>query len=378
MTRITKLNVAIGVLRLGLGLGLGLGLATGCTRPAESRAGKELDVGTAELTDATVTVVDGLAAVRALTDRHLELWAGAPAIDVVIELGPTASGPWTLLARNTLRDAELTLDGTAVPRVTTDQSTLTVAAFDLVLTAGPHQLRIAPPDANTVEPFRVAAMADIQTALPEVDDVFRQIDTVPDARFVVAMGDITQRAKVEEFDQFERQLETLDIPYYTTLGNHELWGPPERYFDRYGRASFHFVFKGAAFTFVDSGDAGLDPIVEEWLDGWLAQSRDQLHVFLTHIPPVDPIGVRYGSFRSTRDGYRLIERLVEGKVDLALYGHIHTYYPYANAGIPSYISGGGGADPMRFDGIDRHFLEVTLDPGAGVVRGVVVHLVDNH
>lgn len=349
-----------------------------CTRPAESRATQELDVGAAALTDATVTVVDGLAAIRTLIDRHVELWASAPAIDVIIECNATSAGPWTILARNTLHDSVLVLDGVTVLRGVTADSTPTVAAFAIALSPGPHQLRIAPPDADTIEPFHIVAMADIQTALPEVDDLFDAIDTVPDARFVVAMGDITERAEVSEFEQFDRQLRALAIPYYTTLGNHELWADPARFFDRYGRASFHFEFKGAAFTFVDSGDAGLDPLVEQWLDGWLAQARDQLHVFLTHIPPIDPIGVRYGSFRSTADGYRLIDRLVAGNVDLALYGHIHTYFPYTNAGIRSYISGGGGADPMKFDGIDRHFLEIALDPGAGTVGDVVVHRVANH
>jgi 3',5'-cyclic-AMP phosphodiesterase len=199
------------------------------------------------------------------------------------------------------------------------------------------------------------------------------------------MGDLTERGELEEYDLFERQLETLRIPYYTTLGNHELWADSARYFDRFGRASFQFMFKGVAFTFVDSGDADLDPLVEQWLDGWLANARDQPHVFLTHIPPIDPVGFRYGAFRSTRDGHRLLARLVEGNVDLTLYGHIHTYEKFENAGIPAYISGGGGAAPMRFDGIDRHFLVVELNPTAAFgalplgdpgIGAVEVHRVD--
>ena len=186
---------------IALAVTIGIGAGSACTRPAESRAEKELDVGAAELTDATVTVTDGLAAVRALSDHHVELWAGAPTIELVVETGPTAAGRWAVVARNTLRDAVLTLDGAPIERIDTPDSTLTVAVFDIVLTPGPHQIRIAPPDVDVVEPFHVAAMADIQTALPEVDDVFKAIDAVPDARFVVAMGDITQRAKVEEFEE---------------------------------------------------------------------------------------------------------------------------------------------------------------------------------
>ena len=96
-------------------------------------------------------------------------------------------------------------------------------------------------------------------------------------------------------------------------------------------------------------------------------------------PPIDPVGTRAAAFRSTRDGNRLLSRLVGGRVDLTPYGHIHTYVAYENAGIPAYISGGGGAEPLRGDGIDRHFLVIEVDPasGGGVapggILGVEVH-----
>ncbi|WP_437599859.1 hypothetical protein WMF28_44240 [Sorangium sp. So ce590] len=35
-----------------------------------------------------------------------------------------------------------------------------------------------------------------------------------------------------------------------------------------------------------------------------------------------------------------------------------------NAGIPAYISGGGGSRPERFDQLGRHFLVVDADPAA--------------
>jgi len=234
-------------------------------------------------------------------------------------------------------------------------------------------------------------MADIQTAMPEVDDVFRAISAVPDARFVVAMGDITERAEDDEYDLFERQLAYLRIPYFTTLGNHELWSAPEHFFERFGRASFQFWFKDVAFTFADTGDAAIDPLVDAWLTGWLGKARRKTHVFLTHIPPIDPVGIRYGGFRSTRDGQKLLGELSDGLVDLTLYGHIHTFIEFANAGIPAFISGGGGAQPMKLDGIDRHFLVVTFDATRtdavpllddvqglpGGVRKVELHRVDD-
>jgi 3',5'-cyclic-AMP phosphodiesterase len=337
---------------------LAAGAAAACIRPGEDRARDELDVGVAALADADVAVAGGLAAVRALADHRLELWAQSPVLDIRLSLLDTAAGDWTITIRNATADAVLTAGGATYPRQAGDRPT--VATFRVPLGAGAHALRVAPPDADLPGSFRVAALADIQTALPTVHEVFAAINAVPDLRFVVGMGDLTDRGQLEEYDLYERQLEVLEIPFYTTIGNHELWGDHMRFLGRFGRASFQFQFKGVAFTFADSGDAGLDPLVEEWVDGWLADARELPHVFLTHMPPVDPLGIRYGSFRSTRDGRRLLSRLVEGGVDLTLYGHIHTLVEYDNAGIPAFISGGGGADPMVLDGIDRHFLVVEL------------------
>ena len=337
-----------------------------CVRPGEERARDELDVGHAAAADAIVDVTDGLAVVRALSDHALDLWCSAPVIELSLTGDP---GDWTIVAQNVVADAELVIDGRTVAREPGDRRT--VASFRVSLDAGPHALRIAPPDASITAPFRAVAMADIQTALPVVNEMFAKINETG-ARFVIAMGDITDRGDLDEYELFDRQLFTLDIPFYTTLGNHELWGGTDRFFARYGRASFHFDFKGTAFTFADSGDAGLDPLVETWVDGWLAQSRDQPHVFLTHIPPIDPVGIRYGAFRSNRDGYRLLARLAEAKVDLQLYGHIHTLIEYEDAGIPAYISGGGGAQPMRGDGIDRHFLVIDFEDNQQTVNVVRV------
>lgn len=346
-------------------------LVAACTRPAEERALQELEVGRAAAGSTAIEVVDGLATVRALEDGAVELWCNAPAIAFTLT---GDGGALVVTARNVLGDATLAVDGVELARVPADDLPATAARFVVPgLAPGGHAFRLAPPDADLPGPFRVAAMADIQTALPTVDEVFAVIAATPDVRFVVAMGDITERGTVDEYDLFERQLLALPVPFYTTLGNHELWGPPERWFGRYGRASFQFSWRGVAFTFVDSGDAGLDPLVEEWLDGWLLAARDRPHVFLTHIPPIDPVGARYGGFRSSRDGYRLLERLAAGGVDLTLYGHIHTSIVFENAGIPAFISGGGGAQPMRGDGIDRHFLTVDFD-GEGHQRVSVVRV----
>jgi 3',5'-cyclic AMP phosphodiesterase CpdA len=253
-----------------------------------------------------------------------------------------------------------------------------VRAWKVTLPAtGAVTITIAPPDTDDRSAWRFAAMADIQTALPEVNEVFEVISLDDSIRFVISMGDITQWGNASEYGLYEEQLATLDVPYYATIGNHELFGDPAEWLRRFGRFNVHFDFRGVAFSLVDSGSATIDPIVHAALDGWLDEASDRIHVFATHYPPLGPRDVRgESSFASQREAARLLDRLAAGRVDLTLYGHVHTYSEFENAGIPAHISGGGGALPVAFDGISRHFLVVDVDPAADTVTDVEVVRVD--
>jgi len=180
--------------------------------------------------------------------------------------------------------------------------------------------------------------------------------------------------KVFEYDLLLEQLRELPVPYFTTIGNHELAQATHRWSEYFGRHTVHFEFKGVVYSLVDTGNATIDPIVYEWLDAWLDEASDRVHIYGQHYPPIDPVGMRQGSMRSRKEAAMLLSRLSRGQVDVTFYGHIHSYYAYENAGIPAYISGGGGAWPERWDGVGRHFLSVDVDPDTGVERVALVRV----
>jgi Icc protein len=361
---------------------------TGCLRLGEERALSDLEVGVAAGDAVTVAVDDGLAHVREVvagdadTPGRITLWGSAPAFSLA--LGADVDRTWELTVLNCMPDAQLTAQ--VAGEVTADVVDLpgprpTVRRWQVTLRGRPGaaeaRLRVAPPDAGTLAPgesWRFAVMGDIQRALGQVDDVFERINEDPSIRFVASTGDLVQSGDIAEYTLLERQLEVLDVPYFSTIGNHELFGDHERWRVRFGRFNLHFRFKGAVFSLVDSGNSSVDPLVYEWLDAWLDAARDEVHLFFTHYPAVDPVGVRAGSLRSAAEAQKLLGRLAEGRVDVTFYGHIHSYYAFANAGIPAFISGGGGAIPERWDGIGRHFL--TVDIAAGSVQTVGVVRVD--
>jgi Icc-related predicted phosphoesterase len=337
-----------------------------CARPAEERAERDRSVGQARGESLAVAVKDGLAAVRALEAARLVLWGSAPSYEFTLTSAERTSV--TVELQNCLSDAELVaLEPSEIMLTEEPSGRPTRRLFTVELPAGASRLRVAAPDADDAGPFRFALLSDVQEAIDRVSDIFERLNLEPDVRFLLGAGDLTERGSVEELERYQRELEALDVPYFTTLGNHELGQSPSRYHDYFGRGNFQFGFRGVSFTLLDSASATLDPIVYGWLDGWLKAAENRVHVVSMHIPPLDPIGVRNGAFASRPEAAKLLAKLAEGNVDLTVYGHIHSYYSFENAGIQAYISGGGGAIPERFDDVGRHFLVFDIHAEQGVV-----------
>lgn len=339
----------------------------GCMRPAEERARQDELVGYAEDASWSVRVTGGHAVVRALEPGRVSLWASAPRLQLTLRAIAAPPDPFELEVYNCMPAAEL--DG-PVDVLASGRDPNGRCWFQLgPLGPGgpPVELQLAPPDTAEPSPFRFAVMSDVQEAIDRVSDIYAVINGEPGIDFLLGAGDLTEFGAAFELERFQTELEALNVPYYTTLGNHELYASPSLFQQYFGRGSLSFEYRGARFSLIDSASATLDPVVYGWLDGWLARGERGLHIVAMHVPPRDPIGLRDVAFASRNEAGKLLARLARGGVDLTLYGHIHSYYRYENAGIPAFISGGGGSHPERFDQIGRHFLVVDADPAAQTV-----------
>ena len=349
----------------------------GCVRPAEDRALKDLEIGRAQGGGLSVVVEDGLAAVRGLEAGALTLWGNAPVLRVRATAQAGAPEWWTLVVRNAMPDAVLSAEAGGEPLEVEPGPSLipTMKTWRVHLRPGSEaRLTVAPPDWESARPFRFAALADVQEALPKVEDIYARMNEDPSLRFIFFSGDLTETGSREQLEEFQLRQETSRVPLYATLGNHETFTPGMLYHELVGRGSQHFFFQGVHFSLLDTGNGTLDPLVEEQLDGWLEAGRDAVHVVGMHIAPLDPVGVRNGSFSSRNEAAALVGKMSRAGVDLTLYGHVHSYYAFSNAGIPAYISGGGGAIPETFDGVGRHYLAVDVDPATGVQEVAVVRV----
>jgi Icc protein len=374
----TPVHAACGVRAVVPGWLLGfLLVGSACLRPSEERVRQDLRVGQAETPELAVSVAAGAAVVRSLGPDAVELWASTPRLR--FELGVRkvpVSGSLSIDVHNCMPDSELALDDAAIAVESLGRGPTGVCSFRLGPLNGAGErrlgLRMEPPGTAAPSAFRFAVMSDVQEAIGSVQDIYRAINREPDLDFLLGAGDLTQQGTHAQLTRFQAELEQLQIPYYTTLGNHELGETPTLYHDYFGRGNMSFDYRGMRFTLLDSASATIDPIVFDWLDEWLVLGAEQLHLVAMHVPPLDPVGVRNGAFANRNEAAKLLGRLAAGGVDVTIYGHIHSYYHFENAGIPAHVSGGGGAIPERFDDMGRHFLVIDADP---VAHTLVVRVV---
>ncbi len=361
----------------------GLALATApiagsCTNVAEERARDDLEIGHAHGGALDVDVEGGLACVRGIAAGELSLRAQAPLLKMTVRVNDSAPR-LKLVLDNAMVDATLDArdrSGRPLTIETLDGARITQKVWSVEVPADRELVLVThtQDEAERATPFRFAVLADVQEAIDRVGDVYAKINEDPSIRFIVFSGDLTQRGTEDQLREFERREHELRVPLFATLGNHELGSDRVWFQTLFGRGSFHFSFRGVEFSMLDSASAAIDPLVYGWLDDWLAASRDRVHVVGMHIPPLDPIGTRNGAFASRSEASKLLAKLAQGRVDLSLYGHIHSFYAYENAGIPAYISGGGGAIPERFDGIGRNFLVVDVLPDDGPRVGNILNV----
>jgi Icc protein len=336
-------------------------LGAACVQPAEERARQDERVGSAAMDGLHVHVRDGLAAVRLLAPERLRLWAGAPGFELELRSAEPRVA-LELSVENCMPNATLTDPSREAPMVAVKQAVVTHCSWRLDLGRGKTVIRVTPAVKPPPSFVDFAVLGDVQNAVDRVADIFERMNAQPELDFVLSTGDLTSRGTDDELARFQEELERLRVPFFTTLGNHELGSSPPGFQRFFGRGSESFTYGGVRFTTLDAANATIDPLVYEWLEEWLDQGADQTHVVAMHYAPLDPVGVRNGGFASRSEAGKLLGMLSQAGVDLTLYGHIHSFYAFENAGIPAYISGGGGAIPERFDGIGRHFLMVRADP----------------
>jgi len=168
----------------------------------------------------------------------------------------------------------------------------------------------------------------------------------------------------QEWAEFKRAVDTLDMPYYPIVGNHDVWDEQsQRIWDElFGPTDRSFDYGNCHFVWIDSNrgeyDKPVPPDQLAWLEQDLAAHQDAEHrIVLMHVP-----WWSYAEDRAAwlRDVHPV---LLKHRVDMVVAGHTHGYEKDVIDGIAYYVSGGAGApkDMDEATGGIYHYLIVRVD-----------------
>jgi predicted phosphodiesterase len=154
---------------------------------------------------------------------------------------------------------------------------------------------------------------------------FRQEVAERGIDFFCVLGDLTNDATPDEVDSIKLQLESVGIPYYATIGNHDLYQADgwERFKENYGPSCYSATIADRIkLIFLDTADGTLGPTQFGWFEKEL-QDTLCTKIVLTHFPVYD--GEEPIMWRLASDAERVkVQSLLE-RYDAYAWcaGHIH-------------------------------------------------------
>jgi 3',5'-cyclic AMP phosphodiesterase CpdA len=145
---------------------------------------------------------------------------------------------------------------------------------------------------------------------------------LPEDRFVVVTGDITQNGRRGDLERFIGIAKTLGVPCYPVIGNHDI------YFDNFsawrdliGSTRYRIDHSNTTLFILDSANASLGSSQLDWLRGELGSARDRVFVF-THVNLFVKTPLDSQQLTETRERARLMS-ILKGRADAVFMGHLH-------------------------------------------------------
>lgn len=137
---------------------------------------------------------------------------------------------------------------------------------------------IVPADSSTPTgelKFKFAVMADSHIDYQDLQQALK-LAKDDDAKFIIGMGDFSNVGTIDELTNTKKQFDAINIPYYVTPGDHDLWDSRNQ--KKAADTNFLTVFKTPAYQsfsysgvrilmLYDSDDyLGLDAIQQQWVN----------------------------------------------------------------------------------------------------------------
>jgi 3',5'-cyclic-AMP phosphodiesterase len=149
---------------------------------------------------------------------------------------------------------------------------------------------------------------------------------LPEDKFILACGDITQCGSTEDFQSFCNYMNQINLPYYTAIGNHDLYfGGWPNYKQILGRSCYSLTAGPAKIISMDSANGTIGHKQKEWLEGVLRTKTEPLCFVMTHFEFFSPTADSLQQYTDIEEIYYLMHLFETYGVNYVFMGHSHIY-----------------------------------------------------
>lgn len=160
--------------------------------------------------------------------------------------------------------------------------------------------------------------------------------------FCCILGDLTHDATAEEVQAVKAALDSLGIPYYATVGNHDLYQADgwARFKQHFGPSCNSLVVAGRVkLILLDSAEGRIGETQFDWLEQELREADGCIKVIGTHYPGYDGAAPSMYRLASATERYKLQHLLQVYRVYAYVAGHIHGWRHTLAGGVHHFIVG---------------------------------------
>ncbi len=144
--------------------------------------------------------------------------------------------------------------------------------------------------------------------------------------FIINTGDLCNTGRESEYQGYLSHMSNMGLPFYSALGNHDLWHQGWNYFPVYlGPSVYSFTAGNIRFICLDSANASLGWEQTQWLISQLQSRSEDLCMIMMHFNLLTPSFHEAGQFADIEEVYYLMYLFETYDVDLVLMGHTHIF-----------------------------------------------------
>lgn len=182
---------------------------------------------------------------------------------------------------------------------------------------------------------------------------------LPGDKFILVCGDISQCGYLEDYQAFCNLMNQTGLPYYTVIGNHDLYfNGWSNYKQTLGRSCYSVSLGPIRLIAIDSANGTLGRLQKVWLESILQSKTESLCLVMTHFEFFSPEKNSLQQYTDIEEVYYLMHLFETTGVNYVFMGHSHRY-DYRQINNVNYLN----VPDFASDGVPKFYIRVNVEHG---------------